>query len=62
MPHLVMVIRGFLFLLIFEKKKTNKQTKIRMKIIQYFTTSTITQPLIPVSRIRPAAYRRYPFC
>ena len=31
-----------------------------MKIIQYFTTSTITQPLIPVSRIRPAAYKTNP--
>ena len=31
-----------------------------MKIIQCFTTSTITQPLIPVSRIRPAAYKTNP--
>ena len=32
MPHLVMVIRGFLFLLIFAKKKT----KIRMKIPVFY--------------------------
>ena len=36
MPHLVMVIRGFLFLLIFAKKQTNKQTKIRMKIPVFY--------------------------
>lgn len=33
MPHLVMVIRGYLFLLIFAKKT---KTKVRMKILVFY--------------------------